>query len=314
MSRRLAAVNPPVSERRDAPMLGVALAASAMVLVAGAHAGAKLLGPEFPVGQIVFFRTLVAGGAMVGYLAARGQLAGVRFVRPGMHLIRALFAAVSMLCATLAVQHMPLAEATVLMMVSPMISTSLAAFFLGEAVGWRRWSAITVGFVGVLAMLRPDGEGVVQLVALLPLASAVGYGASMTMTRHMRETETGPAMLLSLYLVLTVIGGVSCLIWWTPMTPESWAIMLGIGAMAAFFSFAFTQCYIYAPVSLIAPIDFTLLVWATVIGYFGWGEVPDWWTVAGATLIVGSGLYIALREAALAGRRRLSARSQPESP
>lgn len=302
MSRRLTAILPEPGTRRDAPMLGIGLALVGMICVAISHAGVKTLGGEYPPNQILLMRTLVAGGVVLGIVAARGELGKLRFNNPRKLLLRASFLFFSQILATWSIQKLSLVEATVLMNASPIFITMMAAFFLSEAVGWRRWSAIGIGFAGVIVMLRPSAATLVDPASLIALASAVAYAAAMIMTRAMKDSETGVSMVLSMHLWLAICGGVLCFFWWTPMTTTALLTMIGIGLMAAFFAYAFTQAFIFAPVSLVAPMDYSLLVWAVLIGYVGWGEVPDFWTLVGGAMILGGGLFIALRESQLVRR------------
>ena len=174
--------------------------------------------------------------------------------------------------------------------------------FLGEAVGPRRWLAVIVGFLGVLVMVRP-GAGAFQPEALLVVLAALGYALSMLITRRLTRTETNAAILFYSTAGSTLANALLLPFFWITPTTGDLGLFAGLGLIGGIGSFFMVLAYRHAPAAVVAPFDYTALLWATLIGWLVWHELPDATVWFGAAVVVASGLYIIHREAGI-GRRR----------
>ena len=211
-----------------------------------------------------------------------------------------------LICTSLfftAIGHIGLAEANAIMFVSPFFVVALSIPLLKEQVGIRRWSAVIVGFAGILIILRP-GFQEVHWAYLLILGVAFFYGLFTILTRTLSLTETATSMWF--YTALVGFVGSSPVAWyfWETPTPEQWAMLLAIGCIGGGSHYVVIQAYRRAAASLLAPFQYVQIVWATIYGYLLFGHFPDGWTLGGAAVIIASGLYVWLRERSLGKTRR----------
>lgn len=254
--------------------------------------------------QIVFFRYLFGLLPALIFVWHSG-IGSLRTRRPHLHLLRAglLFSALSSFFA--AIKAMPLAEAVAIAFTAPLFITALSQPLLGEPVGARRWAAVLFGFGGALIALRPGTEAFRQ-ESLLVLLAALCFALAMLLTRRMSRTETNAAM-------LTYSTGGACLISspfmimvWQPTEPVHLAILVGLGCIGGCAAYFMIRAYRHAPAAVIAPFEYTGLIWAAIIGWIVWRDQPHPAVWAGAALIAAAGVYIAQREAAVR-RRELAA-------
>jgi drug/metabolite transporter (DMT)-like permease len=255
----------------------------------------KLAAARHPTGQIIFFRNLFAFIPLAFFIRRAGGLAALRSGRKLPHFIRSIFGVASMGCAFLAFSLMPLADAVALGLSGPIFLTALSVPLLAEKVGWRRWSAVVVGFLGILVMTRP-GSGVFGLGALAALASAALYALAMIQIRKMASTEAPATIVFYFTLCAVLIGAVSLPWQWVTPTPLTLVCLVAIGLIGGMAQMALTKAYLLAPVSIAAPFEYTSLVFATGFGYAIWGDVPDRFVLTGAAIVIASGLYILHRE------------------
>ncbi len=198
---------------------------------------------------------------------------------------------------------MKLVDAVAITFAAPIFITVLSVPLLKEPVGLHRWAAISVGFIGVLIMLRP-GMGVFQWAALVALGSTVVYALLMITTRAFKSTESTAALMLYPQLGMSLTGIVFApLFWVTPSLGD-----LGLFALAGLFGsigvVCLTHAFRLAPVAIISPFEYSALIWATLLGFLLWGELPDMYTLFGAGIVISSGLYIIYRETIKVGRAR----------
>lgn len=209
----------------------------------------------------------------------------------------------------LALQTLQLAETVSIFFFAPMVITALAGPMLGEWAGWRRWAAILVGFVGVLVITRP-GLGTFEIGHAYALASMSCYCFYVIMTRHMGATESAESLIFYSALAPTVLMSPAVLIYGSlPGTGLQWALLLLLGCIGGFGHFLLIKAYKLATTSALAPYPYSQMIWMVGLGYLVFGDLPDGWTLAGAAIIVASGLYILHRE----HRLRLQTRSAPNS-
>jgi drug/metabolite transporter (DMT)-like permease len=190
---------------------------------------------------------------------------------------------------------MPLVNAFTLGYTAPLMMTALSAIFLGEPVGWRRWSAVIIGFIGVLIILRP-GSGELSFAAISVLIAAFCYACQAITARKLSATET--TLALSFYVVVgPMIVSLGLLNSYTWVDPDwtGWALLVGAGASSVLAWIGLVNGYRAASPALLAPLEYTALIGGAIAGYVFWGEIPDIWVVVGALFIVASGLFVVYR-------------------
>jgi drug/metabolite transporter (DMT)-like permease len=252
-----------------------------------------LTGSLHPV-QVVWARYF-SQTVFISILLAPQLRSLARTAHPGLQLLRSglLFSATLFFFASLS--RMELAEAVALMQTAPLIITALAALVLGEVVGIRRWSGVCIGLIGALIILRP-GLGVFQPASLLPLGAAACMASYQVATRMLSGADGIWTTMLYTAGAGTVIGSVAVPFFWT--TPSLFEVMLmaAMGVFAGLGHLALVYGMGQAPASTLAPFNYTALIWAMILGFVFFAELPDALTLAGAAVIVGAGLYVWHRE------------------
>ncbi|MBL8698342.1 MAG: DMT family transporter [Alphaproteobacteria bacterium] len=206
-----------------------------------------------------------------------------------------------------ALARLPLATATTLMFVGPFIVTAMSALLLKEQVGWRRWSAIGVGFAGMLIVVRPGGADSVGWPALLVLGSTVCWSLGIIATRRVGGRADAITMVVWQALTGFVLSApFAYLTWKTPDMRDAGLLLLN-GSLNLFGQWLTVRALQLAPVSAVAPLTYTVIVWATILGWSMFGALPDAWTLAGAAVIIASGLYVWWRERQRAATRNAAA-------
>ncbi|WP_299861635.1 DMT family transporter [uncultured Hoeflea sp.] len=256
---------------------------------------AKTLTDHYSALQIQFMRNLIALPFAILIAVKMGGTAALRSHRPVAHLFRGtLWIAATVMFFT-SLKYLGLAEATALIFVAPLFITALSAMFFRETVGWRRWLAVLIGFAGVLIAIRP-GSAAFQTVSLLPIATAFVYALLMLSARWVDEREsvwtlllymTGTGAALSLFIVPFV---------WIPVRPEDWGLFAAVAIFGTAGMTMMTQAFRLAPAVVVAPLDYTAIIWATLLGWIVWNEIPDALTFVGAAVIIASGVFIIWRE------------------
>jgi drug/metabolite transporter (DMT)-like permease len=216
--------------------------------------------------------------------------------RPGAHLVRGgLWLCAASLFFT-GLSQLGLAEATALIFAAPVFMTALSALVLKEQVGWRRWSAVLLGFVGVLVVVRP-GSATFQPASLYPIATALLYAALMLSARWIDRGESVWTMMLYLVGAGALLSGLTASVVWVPLQREHLWLFVGIAIFGTCGMTLMTQAFRVAEATLVAPFDYTALLWASLLGWTLWGETPDVYTWIGAAIIIASGMIIIFREA-----------------
>jgi drug/metabolite transporter (DMT)-like permease len=245
--------------------------------------------------ELVLFRSLFGLIPVVIIIMMTGRISMLATRRPGLQALRAILATVTTFLFFLSLQYLPLGEAVALVFAAPIFLTVLAGPVLGEKVGPRRWFAVAVGFVGVLTILRP-GSDVFSPYALLPVSAALTFSFTMLLGRKLALTDNSTSIVF-----YTSVGGVLAsavlvpMDWITP-TLDHFPWLLLIGILGGVGQLLIVQAFRYAEASMLAPFEYTCIVWAILFGYLIWSELPDQWTVVGASIVIASGLYIAQRE------------------
>jgi drug/metabolite transporter (DMT)-like permease len=301
-----------VTARPDDPARGIGFVVVAMLLFAVQDATIKWLSAEQSVFQLVWIRSLIAAALLPGFAALNGGLGTLRPRRLDVHLVRGLLAFLAYVSYYLALAAMPMAEAIALFFAAPLMITALSAPLLGEPVGWRRWSATAVGFLGVLVMMRP-GTAAFEPAGLLALAAAGFYAGMQLLARRHAAAETGVSMALSATLVYIAVSGAIGLAFhdglplagtgdgfltraWHWPEPVALALIAGTGITFTAGFYAIAQAYRSSPPAVVAPFEYLAVPLGAAAGYLIWRTVPEPTTLAGASIVIASGLYVLYRE------------------
>ena len=283
----------------QAPLAGIACMVGGSALVTLNDTVVKWLSADYLIGEIMSLRgvfiflpialiTWRAGGLRV--LEIRNL--GAQGARAGLTMLSTVF-----YLTALAV--LPLADIVAIAFAGPLFLTMLAMPLLGEQVGWRRWTAVIIGFLGVVIMVRP-GTGSLQAIALLPVAGALMGAIRDIITRRITnqavDAETSVAILCFTTLVVTVAGLLTLPFGWRMPSPLDFGLLALSGLLLGTGHYFLIEAFRHAEAGLIAPFKYSSIVWATVLGFLVWGDIPDRWIIIGASLVIGSGLYIFHRE------------------
>jgi len=269
---------------------------AAVLLFCLMDAGLKQLTTHYPAFQVAAIRGAASlPFVLVWALATTGVMPLLR-VRWSLHLLRGVLGVAMMFGFVYALRTLPLSTAYSIFFVAPMMITALSVPFLGEKVGPRRWTAIAIGLIGVLVVLRPTGEGMLSLAGAAVLLSAFGYSVSAITVRVLARTDSTQAMMVWLLALMAVGAGLLAVPDWVPIRASDGWLILGVGIAGALGQYAITEAFRMGEASLIAPLEYTALVWGVLLDATLWGVLPDAVTWLGAGIIVASGLYLLRRE------------------
>ncbi|WP_417686016.1 DMT family transporter [Roseibium sp.] len=256
----------------------------------------KLVGEHLSVFQILLIRQSVMV-LIVAPRIIRGLPSSLATKRPGLQAARVVCATIAMLCGFSAIIHLPLADATALGFSKTFFITIFAIIFLGETVGPHRWGATIVGFLGVLLMLRPQGDGFVDIYALMAIFGAAGAGMVMVILRVLTKTDSPTTILTyqATFVGLIMIGP-AIYTWQTP-TLQEWGLLVLVGIVSWAAQMSNIKAFRSGEATAIASLDYTRLLYATVIGAIVFSQWPSIETVIGAAIIIGASMYTVRREA-----------------
>ncbi len=256
----------------------------------------KILTDGFPPGQILLFRSVFVFIPIAIMVWRKGGFRTVLIVDRRGQLMRGLFAVITSFLFMIAIKHMPLADITAIMFATPIIMTALAPYFLGEEVGWRRWTAVIIGFSGILLMIRPSGEALFW-PALLALAATFFNSFRDLATRHLSRTEDANGIMICT-TACVMLGGFSSLFFaWRAPDLEGLALFALTGVLQGIGQYFLVVAFLFGQAVVVAPFRYFALIWATLYGYLMFGDIPGLDTLSGAAIVVGSGLFIFYREA-----------------
>ena len=286
------------------------IASTLMFAVMGAQV--RYLGGTYPEGQVAFFHSMFALIPILVVFGWRGQLKGaLRTERPSDHLLRGVFSVIGTFCTFAALARIPIADFTAIAFASPLITVIFAALFLKEKVHAYRWSAVAFGFCGVILMLTPYARDHAALTAsmaiglLFALTNAFTAGGASIQIRRLTATETTSSIVIFMTLLVLLVSLLTAPFGWRmPATWQDVAILAGIGIAGGLGQIFFTDSYRFAPASFLAPFDYTAMLWAFLLGYWFFGEVPTLYVVIGAVVVASAGIFVILRERYL-GLKRL---------
>ncbi|WP_207485918.1 DMT family transporter [Arenibaculum pallidiluteum] len=296
----------PLSTVRSAAATAPVAAALWMVLATSAFSVVNLLiqvaARDLHPFQIAFFRSAFGLAVMLPWVWRMG-ISGLRTEKLGLYATRSLTGVAAMLSSFLAVSLLPLAEAVALGFTQPLFTTIGAALVLGEVVRARRWTAVAVGFVGVLVILRPSTDAI-SWPALIMLVSAGFAAASALQVKALSRTEPAVAMVTYMSLLMTPMTLAPALFVWQWPEPGTWAVVVVLGAIASLGQIGISRAMALGEASQVMPIDYLKLPISALLGWLAFGQVVDAWSWLGAAVIAGSTLYVLHREALVARRAR----------
>ena len=280
----------------QARVRAIVLMLVAVGLFALMDAGLKLLSAHYPPFQVAALRGASSLPLVLVWAAATTGLAPLLRVRWGLHLLRGVLGIAMMASFVFALRTMPLSTAYSFFFIAPLLITALSVPVLGEHVGPRRWTAIAIGLLGVLVLLRPTGEGLSSWATPAVLLCVLSYAISTLTVRVLARTDSTQSMVVWLMALMALGAGALALPGWVPLRAEDGWIILGIGIGGAFGQYTITEAFRLGEASLIAPLEYTALLWGVALDLALWGVLPDAITWLGAGIIIVSGLYLLRRE------------------
>ncbi|MDF0597848.1 DMT family transporter [Psychromarinibacter halotolerans] len=276
-------------------MRGLALMALAMFVFSAVDTQAKFLTQTMHPIQVTWSRQLGLFAAMLFLLARHGPSV-LKTAHPWLQVFRGCLAAVSAVCFIVAVSFVPLADAVSISFIAPFIVTLLSAFILRETVGIRRWAAVTIGFLGTLIVIRP-GMGVVDPAIFFVVLAAFCFALRQIVSRSLANSDRTITTVAYTALVSVVLLTLPLpFVWQTPTTGIELILLLGVAAMAGVGEFTLIKALEVGQAAVVAPVQYSLLLWSTFYGWLIFNDLPDFWTWVGALIIVSTGLYTLHRE------------------
>lgn len=294
-------------------MRGLALMALAFFVFAAADTQAKLLTAYFHPMQIVWTRQLGLLSVVLVLLVLKGAVI-LKTRHPGLQVLRGTLAVLSATAYIFALRYVPLADAVAVSFVAPFMVTVMGALFLGEKVGWRRWSAVTIGFIGTLIVVRP-GLGVVHPAVMLVVGAATAFALRQVLSRVLAASDrTATTVAYTAIASVLLLSGPLPFFWRTPGSGWEVALLVGMAACGALGELLVIRALEIAQAIVLAPVHYSLILWGTFYGWLVFDQLPDRWTWLGAAIIVATGLYIMHREWKLGrARRALEPEGGPEA-
>lgn len=286
----------------DRPSLAILLVLCTTLLFVSMDATAKLLTQTGMVPEaIITIRFAMVASAVLGMVVYRWKERPLATTKPRLHILRGVLQIGAATSFVYGVRTLPLETATAIAFMSPLLMTALSVPFLGEKVGWRRWTAVLLGFGGVLLILRP-GTPSFEWAMLFPVMASTFWASTIIITRAMRSSEKGLTVLAwSTFSGFAAVlpFGISAFVW---PTGEQWLMLVALACFHLTAQSIVIRAYMMASASVLAPFSYSSLLWATILGFLIWGSTPDGMTVAGAFVLAGAGLYVWWRERRLTSR------------
>jgi drug/metabolite transporter (DMT)-like permease len=283
----------PSTDDRSARLAGIALMLASVCMFSFGDALGKFIVATYSVGQFMLLRACAAL-VLIGPSIWRRRAEFRRLERPHLQLVRVVLSTLEIAAFFLAAAYLPLADVVTYYLATPIFVTALSAVVLRERVGWRRWSAIVIGFCGVLIALKPSAQ-TLTWPAMIALAGSLAFSWLMLITRSLRATPD--IVLASAQFLGTLVFGilVAPFGWITP-TWGHLGLFFAAGAISVCALLCVNRSLKLAPASTVAPYQYSLIVWAVMFGYIVFGDIPQTHTALGAAIIIAAGLYIFLRE------------------
>jgi drug/metabolite transporter (DMT)-like permease len=281
------------ADERSARLAGIGLMVLSVFMFSFGDALGKFIVTTYSVGQLLLLRG-AAALILLSPLMWRGRQEFWRLQRPWLQLLRAILSTLEVAAFFLATVYLPLADVITYYLAAPIFVTALSAIVLREQVGWRRWSAVLIGFCGVLIALRPSAQ-TISWPAMIALAGSMTFAVLMLITRSLRATPD--IVLASVQFMGTLVfGAVLAPFGWITPTPGSLGFFLVAGYISVCALLCGNRSLKLAPASVVVPYQYSMIIWAVMFGYAVFGDVPSIATIVGAAVIIGAGFYIFLRE------------------
>lgn len=290
----------------DRPAAGIAYQLAALVAFVLMDCAIKASVQTLPLAVVLWARFAFHVAFVAMLLALMRRRVPPRTRAPKLQAVRSLCLGLANLCFSAALIHIPLAEAVAIGFVSPLITTLLAARMLGEAVGWRRWLGIAVGFAGVLVIIRP-GLGVTHPAALLVLGTAALFAAYQVLTRRLAGVDDAATTIFHTGVAAGIVTTLVAPFAWAWPTATEWAMLALIGAIGGGGHFLLIQAFQRAPASLLAPFAYSQMIWAVLAGWVFFAELPDLPAALGGMIVAAGGLFVIWSES----RARAVASARP---
>lgn len=294
--------------QRTAVEVGMFMMAAAMLWIPVIDAIAKILGDHVPAGQVAASRFLFQSLLLLPLILLSDGIPRLPWRQVHLHAARGALIALATAFFFTALKYLPMADAIAIFFVEPLILTLLSALFLGETIGWRRMTAVLIGFIGALIVIRP-GFGWAGWPALMPLLAAACFAVYLVLTRTMAQTTDAVQMqfwagvfgCLTMAVVLA-LGGVAEIPALTAVRPDlfEWGMLFALGLIATIGHMLVVHAFRRAPAGVLAPFQYLEIISATVLGYLIFNDFPDAVTWVGVAIIVGAGMYVFHRERRLA--------------
>jgi drug/metabolite transporter (DMT)-like permease len=255
-------------------------------------ASLKLLTEHYPSAQVAALRGLAALPVVflwALYTGGAGQLMRIRWP---LHLIRGVLSVFMMITFTFALKSLSLAKVYALFFVAPLMIAVFSIFLLGERVTRTQWVAIVVGFLGVLIVLRPGADGFAWLGTIAVLGTALAYALSSILVKIIGRTDSTQSMIFWMTCMLAIGATLIALPDWQPILRQDYLLICGVAITGAVGQWGITEAFKRGPAASVAPLEYSGLGWVIIIDFVVWSVVPEWRTLAGAAVIIGSGLYL----------------------
>jgi drug/metabolite transporter (DMT)-like permease len=282
---------------KDERVAGMAAMLTGVAAFSFMDAGLKLLTAHYPSAQVAALRGLVALPVVFAwamYAGGAGQLLRIRWP---LHLVRGVLSVFMMISFTFALKELSLAKAYALFFVAPLLIAVMSIFMLGERVRAPQWGAVLVGFLGVLIVLKPGTVGFGWAGTLAVLGTALCYALSSVLVKIIGRTDSTQSMIFWMTCMLAIGSTLVALPGWKPIAQEHWPILGGIAVTGAIGQWGITEAFKRAPAASVAPLEYSGLAWVIMIDVLVWSALPEWRTVAGAAVIIGSGVFLIRYEA-----------------
>ena len=287
-------------DARSAHLTGIALMLAGVVMFSFGDALGKYLVGSYSVGQLLLLRALAAL-ILIAPFVWRARAEFRQIPRPGLQFLRVMLSASEVAAFFVATVYLPLADVITFYMAGPIFVTALSAIFLGEKVGWRRWSAVAIGFCGVLIALNPSSQ-TMSWPALIALGGSFSFAVLMVVTRFLRGTSD-MVLASSQFVASLMFGAVMAPFGWVAPSMRDLTLFLVAGGISVSALLCVNRSLKLAAASVVVPYQYTMIVWASIFGYIVFGDVPSYNIVIGALIIAAAGLYIFVRESRLARER-----------
>ena len=296
--------------RTDNSTLGVLLMSLAAFLWVLHDVISKWVMQDYSIYQVLLLRTVFSLLPIAVVLRHEGGMVRLRKSRVWVCLGRGCLAVACFMLFLAALPLMPLTDIFAIVMSAPLLISALSAPLLKEPVGFRRWMAVLVGFSAVLVMVRPGGD-IDPTAALLVMGSVITYAFAMILTRRLGSTESAGAMTFYAALVFLAVGLIAAPFTWVQPTGSAFLLMAATGLLAGSAQYCLTEAFRIAPPSIVAPFEYTSLLWAMLFGFLVWGDVPTMLVLVSASVVIASGIYVLHDEKATQRRARVSPVSFP---